>query len=118
MMHHQIRLINSFILLKALSRCIQISNLRIATLTHASGNNFNRQGFQQFRIRIRDIGKITNLLSPVNRGTVFSNTYMVPSTQRLYIRKNVAGTIAQIFSIDFLVSPGPIAQETIASPRS
>lgn len=51
-------------------------------------------------IRVTDIHKIPALLSPVNRSTVFPDTYMPHATQRLHEYKYAAGTAAHILGIN------------------
>lgn len=52
-------------------------------------------------VRITDIHKIPDLISPVNCCTVCTHAYMAYAAQRLYECKNAAGVVPDIFRIDF-----------------
>lgn len=55
-----------------------------------------------FAIRITDIYQIFYFFCPVNRCTVFTDTYMAYTTQGLHKHKDTDGPITCIFRIHFL----------------
>ena len=54
-------------------------------------------------IRVHLVNEIFDLLSPVHCGAMLSDTYMVASAKWLYESKYTAGSIANIFGVNFFI---------------
>ena len=64
------------------------------------------------------IHKIFNLLGPIHSCAALSDAGVMPTGKRLKERKDAACSVTKIFRVNFLLSPGRIAQDSLASPRS
>lgn len=69
-------------------------------------------------IRIHDINKILDFFGPIQRCSVFPDTHMMCAAKRFNESEILQVPFLAYSESTFLLSPGRITQESLASPSS